>query len=147
MSQETNKMVKKEISLVLAIVIAFVVGGLGFYGGTYYQKTQATKQRGNFANRTGVGNMRLGQNNLGAQNGARPVSGEITSLDDKSITVKMSDGSSKIVLLADSTVINKSEAGSKADLKQGDKVMTVGTQNSDGSITAQNVQINPNLSR
>lgn len=67
------------------------------------------------------------------------------SSDDKSITVKLQDGSSKIVLLTDTTSISKSTEGSKSDLKTGEKVAVFGTENSDGSVTAQNVQLNPIL--
>lgn len=34
-------------------------------------------------------------------------------------------------------------SGSKSDLKTGDTVNVIGAQNSDGSVTAQDVQINP----
>ena len=73
----------------------------------------------------------------------RPINGEIISSDDKSITVKLSDGSSKIVVLGTSTVINKADQATKDDLKVGEKAAVFGTENSDGSITAQNIQLNP----
>ena len=47
-----------------------------------------------------------------------------------------------IVLFTDKTVYSKSSEGSKTDLKSGDKVLVIGSDNSDGSITATNVQIN-----
>lgn len=75
--------------------------------------------------------------------GFRPVNGEIISADDKSITVKLPDNSSKIVLLTDTTIINKSAEGAKEDLKTGEKVALFGTENSDGTVTAQNIQLNP----
>lgn len=53
----------------------------------------------------------------------------------------MQDGSTKIIILSDQTVINKSSEGSKSDLKTGERVTTFGTENSDGSITAQNISI------
>jgi ribosomal protein S1 len=77
--------------------------------------------------------------------GLRPVSGEIISQDDKSITVKLQDGSSRIVILSDQTEINKTSEGSKEDLKTGERITTFGTENSDGSVTAQNVQLNPQI--
>jgi len=64
-------------------------------------------------------------------------------MEDKSITIKLSDGSSKIVLYTDKTTYEKSIDGSRTDLQNGQQVMVLGTQNSDGSITAQSVQINP----
>ena len=71
----------------------------------------------------------------------RPVSGEIIGSDDKSVTVKLQDGSSKIVLLSDSAQINKASVGAKEDLKTGENIVVFGTTNSDGSVTAQSIQI------
>ena len=68
--------------------------------------------------------------------------GEVLNVDDKSLTVKMPDGSSKIVILSDTTVISKSDTTAKSDVKVGDKVGVFGTDNSDGSVTAQSVQLN-----
>jgi hypothetical protein len=59
------------------------------------------------------------------------------------MTVKIADGSSKIVLLGASVTVSKTSDGSKDDLKTGAKVGVFGTDNSDGSVTAQNIQLNP----
>ncbi|MCL5090523.1 MAG: DUF5666 domain-containing protein, partial [Patescibacteria group bacterium] len=86
--------------------------------------------------RQGNGNPRTGQN-------FNAVRGEIISSDDKSITVKLNDGSSKIVFFSEKTEYVKSATAAKSDLKSGNTVMIMGSTNSDGSITAQNIQINP----
>ncbi|MCL5969966.1 MAG: hypothetical protein M1450_00485 [Patescibacteria group bacterium] len=122
--------------------------GVGaFFGGMNYQgnkllNSQSFRQgrqmmggSGNFQGRNGM----MGGNRAGL----RPVTGDIVSADNNSITVKLSDGSTKIVILSQSTAINKSEKGSKSDLKTGEKIAAFGSDNSDGSITAQNIQINP----
>ena len=62
---------------------------------------------------------------------------------DDSVTVKLMDGTSKIVLFSDKTEINKAQQAQTADLKVGEKVMVMGQENSDGSVTAQNIQLNP----
>ncbi len=72
--------------------------------------------------------------------------GEILSEDDKSITVKMEDGSSKIVLISDTTQINKTDPGAKSDLTVGTKVGVFGVDNN-GTVTAQNIQIDPQQMR
>jgi hypothetical protein len=74
----------------------------------------------------------------------QPISGEITAQDDKSLTVKTQDGSSKIVILSETTKVNKTSEGSKSDLKTGEQVMIIGTSNSDGSFNAQTVSIGGN---
>lgn len=124
----------------MTVIIALVVGAAAFYAGMQYQKSQrpsfAGGQGGQFSNRAFGGGQ--GRGNF---QGARPVIGEILSQDDKSITVKMQDGSTKIVILSGNTTINKATSGSKEDLKTGERVSAFGTINSDGSITAQNIAV------
>lgn len=133
---------KKQINLVLAIALLIVIGGGSFYGGTIYQKSHGNQIRGNFANR----NMRT-PDQTNRQTGIAPVSGQIVSLDDKSATIKLKDGGSKIILFSDSTVFNKNTTGSKSDLTQNEQIMVTGSQNSDGSITAQTLNIGGGLNR
>ena len=122
-------------NLIIAIVLMIVVGIGGFFWGMQYQKSQRTLRngqfggQGQFANRTG-------------QQSGRPVSGSIISSDETSITVKLQDGSSKIVLFSGSTVVNKQTTGSKTDLTVGERVMVIGKENSDGSLTADSISLN-----
>jgi len=126
---------------IIMVVVAITFGGAGFFGGMKYQES---KRPANFRQFNGnVQGLRTG----GSQQVFRPVNGEIIGSDEQSITVKLQDGSSKIVLLAESTEFLKSQSGSKEDLKVGDKVMVVGSDNTDGSVTAQNIQINPPIRR
>lgn len=127
----------KNNMIVIIVVVALIVGAGGFFAGMKYQQSKNPR----FGNFQGNRNGQLQQRNQGI----RPVNGEIISSDDKSITVKLQDGSSKIVLLTDTTSFNKSAEGSKSDIKVGEKVAVFGTENSDGSVTAQNVQLNPQL--
>jgi len=130
----------KNVKLIGVVLIVIALGG-GFFAGMKYQQSQSPAGRvGNFQ-RTSNGT--LGQR--GADQGFRPVNGEIINSDDKSITVKLQDGSSKIVFLSNTTVFSKSSVGSKSDLKKGEKAAVLGTENSDGSVTARNVQLNPQM--
>ncbi|MBU1000009.1 hypothetical protein KKE78_01250 [Patescibacteria group bacterium] len=124
---------------VLTVVLLLIGLGAGFFGGMQYQKNQ----RPSFgsANETFVNQQ--GRRSVTGQNNNRPVTGEIISADDKSITVKIVDGSSKIVLISDSTQIQKSDPGAKSDLKIGVKVAVFGSVNSDGIVSASNIQLNP----
>src|SRR3990167_4973882 len=130
-------------SLIITFIAVILAVGFGFFAGTKYQQSQ----RGNFTRQFGNGGngrFMTGQfpNGSGAnRNGFRPVAGEIISADDKSITVKLSDGSSKIIILGNSTKINKASEASRAELKTGEQVSVFGTENSDGSVTAQNIQM------
>lgn len=130
---------------VSTIVIIVVVGIACFLGGMKYQSTkQQTLNRQAFGGpQGGSSGMRSA---MGGRAGAnRPVSGEVISTDEKTVTVKMADGSSKIVLISGSTQINKASQATKTDITTGMKVAVFGTTNSDGSVTAQNIQLNPTL--
>lgn len=128
---------KKANYIAVVLVIVALVGG--FFAGMKYQQSKSPAGR--------IGNFQGARNGnfLQRNQGYRPVNGEIISKDDKSITMKLQDGSSKIVLLSDTTAFSKSTNGSKSDLKTGEKVAVFGTENSDGSVTARNVQLNPQV--
>ena len=121
---------------IILIVIALVLLGGAFYGGTAYQrgKTPAagafSGARGAFAGRAGAA-------------GGSGTSGTIASASATSITVTTANGGSSVVLLSPSTSILKSVTGTLADLTAGANVSIIGTANSDGSITATSVVLRP----
>ncbi len=136
----------KNKKLIITILILVVGAGAGFFGGMKYRDYQISKQRANFAGgnfqRNGTAAGGTGAR-MGAGAAARGVNGSILSTDDKGITVKLTDGSSKIVLLSDTTQINQATTATKADLTVGTTVAVFGQTNSDGSVTAQSIQLNP----
>src|SRR4030042_3113249 len=110
--------INKEI-IITGLVVAIICSTGGFFAGTKFQQgrkadfmTQGVK---GIANGQRTGN---GQNVPGGFRGGN-ISGEIISTDEKSITVKLADGSSKIILLDDKTQINKALDATKDDLKIG----------------------------
>ena len=126
--------------IIIIIIISIIAAGGGFFAGTKYQ---ASKRITAF-NRPGSNQQFRGMTNSnGNRMGFRPVAGEITSRDDKSITVKLNDGGSKIVIISEKTEVNKATTGTLEELKVGEKVSVFGTENSDGSVTAANIQLNP----
>jgi len=129
-------------------IAAIIIAGLSFYGGIKYQQSQGIRNFRQFAGggQGFEGQMRIRNGSgLGPNGGSggRQVAGEILNQDGTSITVKMPDGSSRIVLLTDKTTYNKASEGTKSDLKVGEQVRAFGTDNADGSITAVNIQLNP----
>ncbi|PIP15121.1 hypothetical protein COX47_01425 [Candidatus Roizmanbacteria bacterium CG23_combo_of_CG06-09_8_20_14_all_35_49] len=131
---------------IITIIIAIAVGALSFFGGMKYQESKSVNNRfgANLQNMRGQQNGQTGQSQT-RRGGFRPVMGEIINQDENSITVKLVDGSSKIVLLSEKTTYNKAETATKTDLKKGERVNVFGTENTDGSVTAQNIQLNPLL--
>jgi hypothetical protein len=121
---------------VILVVVAIIFAGGGFFGGVKYQeaKKPATVARtgtaGGFAGRR-----------TGAGGGASFVSGQVLSADSSTITVKNMAGGSEIVILAPSTQYRQAVDGSASDVTVGSMVTVTGSTNSDGSLTAQSVQI------
>lgn len=139
-------------SPLITVLLVIIFSGIGFFAGTKYQQSKVPSfavGSGNFrqmGGNTAAGGAIRGQagNTVGQRRmGAGQVLGSITSKDDKSITVQLQDGSSKIILLSTNTTFDKSTSAASTDLKTGDKVAVFGTTNTDGSVSAASVQINP----
>ncbi|MDP2704616.1 MAG: DUF5666 domain-containing protein [bacterium] len=150
--------------IVIVIAVAVVVGGGAFFGGMKYAESKSPASRFSQADFQNLQNLspeerqqrlqELGANagagfrggtGGGQRGGGGFTTGEIISKDDKSVTVKLQNGGSKIVFLSDSTEITKSTSGSINDLEVGKNISVNGTANSDGSVTAQSIQLRPNL--
>lgn len=125
----------KHNNLIIIFVVVLIIGvGAAFFGGMKYQESKtpgrpAGQNQGQFRQRN-------------VTNGTA-VNGDVLNTDAKSLTVKLPDGSSKIVLFNDKTTVSQSFASATSDIKTGERVAIFGTANSDGSVTAQNIQINP----
>jgi hypothetical protein len=129
------------------IIISVLLLGVSFYGGKQYGQsvntaslTNATSQRSNFVRNTNGASARVGAMR-GANGGF--TTGEVISKDDTSIVVKLKDGGSKIIFVSNSTSVAKTESGTLADVSVGKQVSVTGSSNSDGSVTAESIQIRP----
>ncbi len=131
----------------LIFVISVIVGGVGFFAGTKYQQGKPNEFSRNLPENFEQMRGQMGQHTTNGSSGLTTVRGEILSMDDSNVTVKLDDDSSKIVILSDSTGISKSEKGSTEDLTEGIKVTIIGQTNSDGSVTASNIQIGTGMFR
>lgn len=144
---------KNQNMIVGGVAIAIVAGGVGFAGGTTYQRSQLMS---NFQNRGEGRPMMQGQNantKMGGKQATQGVpgqmgrggaiAGEVTAKDDKTITVKMSDGSSKNIVLSSATTYRMASESNLGNIEVGKTVAIFGTANSDGSTTATSIEINP----
>lgn len=129
-----EKKYKKYLPFAATAVISAIIF---FYGGMKYGEQNAAGARQQFQQ------MR-GQRSGGFQAGGGFVTGQVLSKDAQSMTIKLRDGSSRIVLYSGSTSVNKPVPGSMNDISPGTEVMVGGTQNSDGSVTAQTIQLRQN---
>lgn len=130
---------------VITIALMLATGIAGFFVRTKYQESKMPGFMVNVPAGFGDRNNQFPQRN--GNNGLRPVSGEIIDAGGNSITVKLSDETSKIIILTDASSIKKTEDGTTDDLSEGVEVTIFGEENSDGSITAQNIQIGSGMFR
>lgn len=126
----------KTTHYILIVILVIIVGAGGFYAGMKYQQSKVPS----FMRSSGTEHS---QRQMGQRAGASMVRGEIIDKDGESITVKQTDESTKIILFSENTTINKSQEGKIEDLEKGVQVAVFGQENSDKSITAQSIQLNP----
>lgn len=128
----------ENLKLMGGIVAVILVAGGSFWGGMQYQagKTSAPADRAAGQRFGGLGGGGRGQN-------GSFVNGTILSKDASSITIQMQQGGTRIVLYSGQTQVGKAVVGAATDLAVGQIVSAQGTANSDGSISAQMIQIRP----
>lgn len=139
-------------------IIAIIIGALIIAGGSFYIGSEYGGENQSAAARAGVmglnGGNRFSQNGTtGGMPGARNarggnggfVSGEVISKDSMGITVKLPSGGSKIIFLSNKTSVTKTVSDTTGNITVGKQVTITGTANSDGSMTANAVQIRPEL--
>ena len=139
-----EKKMNKNTLIAGAVVVVLVVGGAAFFAGWKVgQGTKSNFTRGNFNGATGV--QMMGRNGgarvIGQGGRLNFIDGEVVSKTDQNMTMKLTDGGSKIILLSSSTAVTKSASGSINDLTPGAKLMINGDTNADGSVTARTIQL------
>jgi hypothetical protein len=130
------KIMKKYTVHIVWLVIALVALGGGFYWG----KASVAISQGGFAGGAGAygsSTRRL----AGGTTGGGLVSGQIMTMDSSSITLQLANGNSQVVFYSSSTPVSEPTIVSVSKLTVGTNVMIGGTTNSDGSLTAQSIQV------
>ncbi|PIS08989.1 hypothetical protein COT75_03960 [Candidatus Beckwithbacteria bacterium CG10_big_fil_rev_8_21_14_0_10_34_10] len=130
-------------NLLLVIIISLAVGAGAFFGGMKYQQIKQPL-RNDFQSMREMrqaGNIPAGLEEQSGRQGGM-IRGEIISQDKEGITVKLVDDSSKIILVSKETEINKATKATMDDLTIGEQIMVFGKTNSDGSVSASQIQLN-----
>jgi hypothetical protein len=128
---------KVTIIWIIVAIIAFVGGwwigratvpaatsGRGAYAG-------ASSTRGTFASRGGAASGGLAM-------------GQVLSIDSQSITLQLANGNSENVFYSSSTPVIIPQPASISSITPGTNVIITGTANSDGSLTAESIQVRNN---
>ncbi|MBP9702842.1 hypothetical protein KBD69_04085 [Candidatus Woesebacteria bacterium] len=139
---------KDNSKLTLGLVIVFAVT-IGFFGGVYYQKKQGENysrmqrsDRSNASMRGREAGMGV-KSNPGSVMMGGAVNGEISAKDDNGITIKLTDGSSKFILVNSETKYTLSSGTDSTKAVIGEKIAVFGENNSDGTMTAKSIEFNP----
>ncbi len=142
----------KNKKIVLIIVGIIVLVGV-FYAGMSYGKSSSSVASS--VTGAGIFTGQFGANRgVGRAAGGGLINGKIISKDADSITIQImninptsattaTQSGSKIVFLDTSTPITKTTFGTISDLITGKEVLVTGTTNTDGSVTANSIQIRP----
>jgi hypothetical protein len=142
---------KKGIWIGGSIVIALFLMGASFYGGTLYQKNVQTSAQARFLASRGVsggfggGNFTGPEGTPGAGGAGRGgfgggSQGQVKSIDGNTLTISTAQNVTTVTLYGTTTIM-KSDPGTIADLKVGDRVLVTGQRDSSGNITASQVMV------
>lgn len=133
----------KQNTIITMVILVLVVGGGAFYGGMKYGQSTASKSSNQVAGARQFGANGTGARMRGGANGGGFITGDVIKQDANSVTVQLATGGTKIIFITDKTTIVKSTPGAITDLAVGKRVSANGTNNPDGSIAAQQIQIRP----
>jgi hypothetical protein len=144
-----------------ALLMALILGGVGFYVGIRVEKSQTTGGAGGtsafaraFTGATGGSSTtgstsrtgalgssasRFGAGFGGAAGAGAGTVGSVSSVDGNTIYVKETGGNTVKVKLSSATTISKSESVSKKKLYPGDEVVVSGSAGSSGTVLATSV--------
>jgi Domain of unknown function (DUF5666) len=141
-----------------ALLMALILGGVGFYVGIRVEKSQTTSgggsssQFGRVLSGLTAGTGKSGASRTGGQTGAGSFAsrfaaagfgggtvGSVSSVAGNTIYVKETSGNTVKVKLSSATKISKSESVSRKKLYPGDQVVVAGSASSNGTVHATSV--------
>ena len=130
---------EKNTKLVIGIVAGVIIfAGAAFYGGTAY--AQGKFPTIDFS-QIMKGSRTARSSRRGSTGGASTSAiGKIISRNDTSITVQLSNGSSRTIFFSPETTVTKAAPSATDKLMTNESVIVSGVANEDGSLTAKSIQ-------
>jgi len=128
--------------IILYSLSAIILIAISFWAGMKYSQASNPGALGKF----GIRNWNFSPDQrMGANRATSPkngfVAGKIISKDDKSLTVQVSDGGSKVIFFSTTTKAVKSAELPLSEIGINQQVNINGLANADGSISAQMIMI------
>ena len=118
-------------------IISLIIIAVAFYGGLRYGRSGTSSIGSNNRSFSGQGGLtRRSFNNSGGV-----IRGDIIKKDSQSVVVALPVGGSQIIWYSTSTQVQKTIAATVDDLSIGQTVMINGSANSDGSLSANSIQL------
>jgi hypothetical protein len=136
-------MMKKILLVIAGIALLAIAAGAGFEYGKTYQSNQASQIRSQFLRSRGINPNGSGGDQAGGFGGGGfggGTFGQLKSVNGNTLTVTTQNGDVTVDLTA-ATQIEKTTAGTPADLQAGQQLIVRGQSDSSGTVTAQSVQI------
>ena len=129
---------KRILWIIAGVALLAIAAGAGFQYGKTYQSNQASQIRSQFQRSRGItGNGSGGAQAAGFGGG---TFGQLKSVNGNTLTVTTQNGDVTVDLSAN-TQIEKTTAGTAADLQAGQQLVVRGQRDSSGTVTAETVQI------
>ena len=132
-------MKKYKTHIIWAIIAVVALGGGYFWG----KAAAAAARTSGFAGAFNGSSTRAFARGGAGGTGTALTAGQITAMDSSSITLQLANGNSEVVFYSTSTTVSEQTTVSPSTLTVGTNVMVGGTTNSDGSVTAQSIQVRP----
>ncbi len=127
------RIMKKYLThIVWAVIVILALSG-GFFWG-----------RAGSGNQAASGSSAAGSRVFRSNGSGGFMTGQILAVSPNNLTVSLANGNSEVVFYSSSTEIMKPSPVPSSSLGAGTRVTVVGTANSDGSFTAQSIQVQPN---
>ena len=117
------------------IIVSLIIAAGLFYGGVMYGQSVSGSQSS-----TATSAARTARAGAGGFAGGSATVGTVVSSDASSITIALKSGS-VVAFYSTSTPIMKTTSGTQSDITAGENITVLGTANSDGSITANSIQL------
>lgn len=127
------KDMKKNLVYIAGVVLIIAA----FFGGMFYGKSSDNPA----ASKSGASGRFIRGFNGQSAGSINIITGKVIAKDQQSLTISLPNGNSEIVFYSTSTPVEKPSPVSINSVSTGSNVVVSGTQNSDGSFTADSIQV------